>query len=428
MRLEPPVERALLLQGPVGPFFRRLADDLRERGAHVTKVNFNAGDGLFYRGDDVISYRGRMQDWPARLREIVAEKKIDSIFLFGDCRPIHVPAVKLAKELGIAVWVFEEGYLRPNFVTVERGGVNGNSSLPKDPEFYRRKTAKLGPAPRPTPIGNAFYHHALWTILHSWAVTLGFFLYPHYTHHRTVNTFYQFFCWWRGAMRKAWYGLTQKQVLRDLADKQRYAGRYFLMPLQVHCDSQLSHSDYGSMEAFIDDVVEQFAAHAPKDTVLVVKHHPHDMPYKDYTRYLRRLGDRLGCRDRIVYIHGGHLPTLLKHTRGVVTMNSTFGTSALAHKVPVKVMGRAIYDIPGITSQRPLAEFFVAPGKVDRRLFSRFERWLREANQVNGSFYKRVGAFGTASGLEPATFLALPRPAPAPAHLPELGTHDQIAR
>src|SRR5207253_3330067 len=39
-------KRVLLLQGPVGPFFRRLAARLRAAGAEVHKVNFNGGDGL----------------------------------------------------------------------------------------------------------------------------------------------------------------------------------------------------------------------------------------------------------------------------------------------------------------------------------------------------------------------------------------------
>ena len=53
-----------LLQGPVGPFFSRLAHDLELAGARVSKVNFNAGDRLFYRRG-AFSYRGAMADWPA---------------------------------------------------------------------------------------------------------------------------------------------------------------------------------------------------------------------------------------------------------------------------------------------------------------------------------------------------------------------------
>ena len=42
--------RVLLLQAPVGPFFRRLARDLQWVGAQVCKINFNGGDTLFSGG------------------------------------------------------------------------------------------------------------------------------------------------------------------------------------------------------------------------------------------------------------------------------------------------------------------------------------------------------------------------------------------
>lgn len=41
-------ENILLLQGPVGDFFLRLADWLTENGKTVHKFNFNAGDDYFY--------------------------------------------------------------------------------------------------------------------------------------------------------------------------------------------------------------------------------------------------------------------------------------------------------------------------------------------------------------------------------------------
>ncbi|WP_338073070.1 hypothetical protein [Halochromatium salexigens] len=33
--------------------------------------------------------------------------------------------------------MFEEGYLRPDYITVEEGGANRFSSLPRDPAYYR---------------------------------------------------------------------------------------------------------------------------------------------------------------------------------------------------------------------------------------------------------------------------------------------------
>jgi capsule polysaccharide modification protein KpsS len=386
-------QNALLLQGPNGPFFRRLAAALESRGATVTKVNFNPGDALFFRGDNAISYRAPMDEWPVYFRALVAERNIDAIFLFGDCRPLHRDAVRIANELGIAVWVFEEGYLRPDHFTVERGGVNGNSPLSKDPAFYRRATRDLPELPDPVPVGNTFGIWAWYTALNALVVTLFGWRYPHYRHHRTVNAWYQMFCWLRAGVRKAWYRLRERGVLGEL--RAQWSGKYFFVPLQVHCDAQLSHSPFAAMEDFIEHCVAAFAAHAPPDTRLVFKHHPHDRAYRDYGRLLRKLGKLYGCADRVVYVHDLHLPTLLKSARGVITMNSTVGTSALYHRTPVIALGNAVYDIRGLTFQGELAEFLRDPGDVDSDLFAAFCRWLRETSQVNGSFYKRTPGLPT---------------------------------
>jgi capsule polysaccharide modification protein KpsS len=168
------------------------------------------------------------------------------------------------------------------------------------------------------------------------------------------------------------------------------------------------------MEEFIDAVVGAFARHAPPDTLLVLKHHPHDRAYRDYGRYLATLSGRLGCAERVVYVHDLHLPTLLKHARGTVTMNSTVGLSSLYHRTPVKVLGSAVYDLPGLTCQRPLAEFLVAPGEVDGDLYQCFCRYLIETNQINGSFNRRTPGVPTHSGLvlerAPARSASEPRP------------------
>ncbi len=396
------IQRALLLQGPVGPFFRRFARELEDRGIEVTKVNFNAGDALFYRGKSVVPFRGRMEEWPQFFRALVIERGIEAVFAFHDGRAIHREAIAVARKLGIPVWVFEEGYIRPDFVTLERDGVNGNSRMPRDPEFYRREAAEVTPPPPPIPVGNPFYVHALWTALHAVAKTLLFWRYPHYVHHRNTNAFYQTFCWSRGVVRKLWYRLRERRVLDRLV--REHSGGYFFMPLQVFCDSSLQHSDYACMEDFIDEVVAAFAHHAPADTLLVVKHHPHDRPYRDYTRYLRDLGRRLGVADRIVYVHDLHLPTLLDHARGTITMNSTVGVTSLYHRIPVKVTGRAVYDIPGLTFQGTLAEFFRDPGAIDVSLLQAYVRYLRTTNQINGSYYKRRAALGSRCGLDLRVF------------------------
>ena len=73
-------------------------------------------------------------------------------------------------------------------------------------------------------------------------------------------------------------------------------------------------------------------------------------------------------------------------------MNSTVGTSALFHGAPVKVMGRAIYNMPKLTYQGSLANFFCEICQVDGQLFEAFNSWMRANNQFNGSFYKEVSS------------------------------------
>lgn len=134
----------LLLQGPVGPFFWRLAKDLRALGTTVHKVNFNGGDWLFY-PKGALNYRGRMQDWPAWLKDKLQALEIDVLMLFGDSRPIHKQAHAVARELGIEVGVFEEGYVRPHCITLERDGVNGNSLLIHDSPVVQLQSGTHAP-------------------------------------------------------------------------------------------------------------------------------------------------------------------------------------------------------------------------------------------------------------------------------------------
>jgi capsule polysaccharide modification protein KpsS len=349
-----------------------------------------------------VRFSGSLEEWPEFCRRLLLDRRIERVFLFGDQKPIHRAATKVCKELGVDFWALEEGYLRPDWVTIEKGGVNGNSSLPRDPDFYRNATANLPEVGHAVPLGNTFYHHAWWAFWNSLAITFCFWRYPRYRSHRDVNLFRNGLRWLRGGLRKVWYRWKERDVTARLVGQHK--GRYFLLPLQVYCDAQLQHSTYETMEDFIEEAATAFAKHAPADTLLVVKHHPHDRAYRDYTRYLRDLAARLGLGDRLVYVHDLHLPTLLKAARGVITMNSTVGTSALFHHTPTKVLGRAVYDIPGLTCQRPLADFLKDPGAVDTELLVAFTRWLREDNQINGSFYRRNPRLGTRCGLDVAAF------------------------
>lgn len=407
------VTHALLLQGPPGPFLARFGAELRAQGLRTTKINFHGGDALFHRGADTIAFRGRPDEWRAFVGDVIATRGCDGVFLFGDCREHHRVAIEVARARGLAVWVFEEGYLRPDWITLERDGVNGFSRLPRDPDVYRR--AGLPPPPPPAPVGRTFGRMAWYASSYALAHALGRRRYPHYRHHRTLDLRFHACAWLRGAARKLWYRWREAPLLGRLTGER--SQRYFLVALQTHGDAQLRHSPYGEVRDFIDDVVATFAAHGDPADALVFKHHPLDRPFREYGPLLHSLATRHDLNGRLLSVHDLHLPTLLRHARGCITINSTAGLQALHHGTPVKAMGTAVYDLPGLAHQGTLADFLRAPGCVDAALWGAFRRWLLWHNQFNGSFYARRGGGRRGTGvrwaLQPAPLAPPPVPDPA---------------
>ena len=392
--------RVLLLQGPIGPFFSRLARDLRAAGATVTRVCFNGGDRLFARLADVdtlVEYRGTLDDWPAAFEALVDSHRIDTVLLFGDCRPLHVPAIAISKQRSLEIGVFEEGYLRPDFITIERDGVNNHSTLPKDAAFYR--ALDVPPAAPNAALGSTFNHMAIWGALYYCATSIAHWRYPHPIHHRAISWRESRF-WARSAWRKLRYRVSERQTgHRFLADA---SAHFFLVALQTSGDAQVRvHSPFQTVERFIEHVIRDFAAHAPTDVELAIKHHPLDRGFSDHRALIDRLANELGVRERCHYLHDQHLPTLLKRTLGVVTINSTVGLSAVGEGVPVIVCGEAIYDIDGLVFKGTLARFWheATSHRPDFALWQAFRNVLIATTQFNGSFYKRHPLAGFASGV-----------------------------
>jgi capsule polysaccharide modification protein KpsS len=376
----------LLLQGPAGPFFARVAEQLRAAGARVSKVNFNGGEDFYYRAPDVVRFAQPLEEWPAFFEQLVRERAVDAVVLFGDCRPLHQAAITRARELGVDVFVFEEGYLRPDFVTLEKGGVNGHSNIPRDPRHF--DDVQLAPEPRHRPIKHAFIKSALHTICYASATALARDRYPHYRHHRDIRPLAQARLWLRGTVRRAVHTLRDRKLAKRIEGQDMPP--YFFVPLQVHLDSQLRHSPYATINQFIREVVSEFAEHAPKDHVLLFKLHPMDRPYSDYSTDIEALRLEHGLGERLLYADVINLPAALRGARGTVVINSTVGLSSLTHGTPVKCLGRAVYDLPGLTHRGSLAEFFSAPAPVDRALYKRFRQWLLDQNQLNGSVWSRL--------------------------------------
>jgi len=367
----------------MGPFFRHVAARLRKSGAQVSKVNFNLADAVyFFPFPSGALYRGSLQQWPEYLAALVARRSVTNIMVFGDCRPYHRSAIECASKLGIEVYVFEEGYLRPNYITLERHGVNGYSQLPRDPAFYRSIEAR--PCPPAPSVKLAYLHAAFHSIVYVLICSCFGWLTPRYSHHRDIRWHRQGLLWLRGGLRRVSNTLRDRKLAQALA-----AGTldYFLVPLQVHLDSQITHSEFRDVTEFIQVVVRSFAASAPKSASLVFKSHPLDRPYRDYTSLIQSLRRKHNLELRLHYVDVVNLPAALKNARGTIVINSTVGLSSLRNLVPTVCLGRAIYDMPGLTHQGTLDDFWNTPEPVDPGLLDKFVYFIRVETQLAGSVW-----------------------------------------
>jgi capsule polysaccharide modification protein KpsS len=389
----------LLLQGPVGPFFKKLATDLERHGHNVVKVNLNGGDWFFYRTGDVLNFREDTSVWPFWIESVMVGRQIDRIYLFGDCRAYHRQAISIARRLNIEVYVFEEGYVRPNYITLERDGVNGFSSACDPATIADQLEAPSGGATQSAveskPVDSVFFRATCLAMQYYMASSALRWRFPNYVHHRPLKTLSEGSIWIRSGFRKWIYKFTQYQTSKRLLQG---TNKFFLVPLQVHNDMQvIQHSDFGSVEEFIDRVMISFTS-ADENTDIVFKHHPYDRGYKNYKKLIAQLAVKYGLSGRVHYIHDTDLPNLLQRAEGAVLINSTVGISSMYHQTPVKAMGKAIYDLPGLTHQGSLESFWQNPEPVDAQKYAAYRDYLISTTQLNGSIYTGIadakGAMG----------------------------------
>lgn len=375
-------QHILLIQGKMGSFFSRFSGFLQAAGLTVSKINLNAGDAFFYRHTHhVYNYKDTLANFPNYLAQLIADEHIDAVVCFGDCRPHHAVAAQVCQRDGISFFVFEEGYLRPDYITLQEGGINGNSQLDITQINQLRQAND-----KPLFTNNRFYRLCWAAIIYYIVVKTKARDFPHYRHYRGMTAWQEALTWVKAPLIKAKGYLPDKTLERRL--KTTLANRYFLVSLQVYNDSQITfHSDYVDIIDFIDEVMTSFAKHAPVHLHLVFKHHPLDRAHRQYGAVIAALATKLGIAKRVHYGCDMHLPTLIRDSLGMVTINSTTGLQSIYHRKPTKAMGRAIYNIERLTDQQPLDDFWQHPTPPDYEFYQRFREYLIEQTQLNGSFY-----------------------------------------
>lgn len=381
----------LFLQGVCSPFYPRLGQRLAAEGHRVVKVQFNGGDTLYWKRDcgPVHTFRAPQHELPAFIESLWERYGITDQIVFGDRRPVHRPAIEAAPAQGIRTHVFEEGYFRPFWITLEREGVNGHSLLPQDPTWFLETGRRLPELPAPRRFKSSFRVRATHDVLYHLAGLANPVVFPHYRNHAPITAPVEYAGYLKRFTQLRFWKRRDEARIQALVTGKR---PFFLLPLQLNTDAQIrDHSPFANMREVMDRVMDSFAEFAPSDALLCIKNHPLDMGLSNHAGAIRHLERYYGLEGRIVYLESGNLNTLLKRAAGTVTVNSTVGIVSLEHRCPTLALSDPIYNMAGLTWQESLDEFWQSPQAPDATLFRRFHDTVMHATQVNGGFYCRRG-------------------------------------
>lgn len=412
----------LFLQGPSSPLFVEIARALRAAGGLCVRINLNAGDWISWWAGDAFNYRGNFAAWRDYVRHRLEADKVTDVILHGEERPYHRVAIEEARRLGIQVNVVEMGYLRPDWVTLERDGLSSNSHFPADPAYIVQAAANLPEPDWARRFRQTFLAEALYDLVYYLPTVFLWFLYPGYRRHGLYHPLMEYAGW----IRKLLSGGKRTREAEEVIERMIGDGRsFFVYPLQLQTDYQLrSHSPFHRQEDAIRLILRSFAANAPAEAHLVVKLHPLDAGLVDWKTYIANFSASSGLSGRVHVIDGGSLDKLVGAGKGMVTVNSTAALSALQAGKPVKTLGTAVYDMEGLVDQQPLDRFWLDPAHPSAELCDSFLRLLAASVQVRGNFCSHPGAHAAAAQITdrllsrtvnlPSAFID-----PPPRHKPE---------
>ena len=348
-------------------------------GGKVERVMFNAGDYVTWRRPGGIVFREDSMAWHKAVPEMA--KAYTDIIVFGEGGPYNQAVLSQRETLGCRVWVLENGYFRPDWITLEEGGVNGSSSLPREAAGYPTPGPLL---PITHPIGKILPHHVINISLYHLYQMVGGLAFKRYRHPYTMSPLWQF---WGHVQRYVSLGMQPRNACD--ADVIRARGPFFIACLQREGDAQLlRYSKYADNTAFLAEVMTSFAAHAPQDARLVVKNHPLDPGLNDLAHMTRCLAVERGLEGRVDFIDGGNLAQLCRAAEGMVVNNSSAALSALGFGTPVKVLGQAFFDFEGLTDQGSMDGFWSKPTACCPKLFAAFRAHVIAKSQINGNFHE----------------------------------------
>ena len=319
----------VFLQGPSSLFFAHVARACQRHGADVCRIGFVPGDWLYWprRNARYIPFRGAPEQFFDFFESYLESDCPTDVLMLGDARFYHKCAIRALRESNARAtpWIIEHGYLRPNLISVETWGHGGRSSIPED---WQRTEWSVGPDMANRNWAVSFMRYAMLDILyHLSNVGFGWIRYPRYQHYGLTHPLHEYSGWIvKGA------SLFRRRRIAESANARiaETVGNLFLFPLQLDGDFQLRDHGTGLTQLeTLEEVIGSFSRNAQVADHLVVKTHPLDNGLRNWCRDIRRISEDFGVEDRIIFADAMDLQTILDNVRGVITINSTVGLTAV---------------------------------------------------------------------------------------------------
>lgn len=373
----------------MSPFFAEMAELLETRGHRALRINLCFGDWLLWRRAGATDYRDSRPNWPSFIAEFLDREGVTDVVLNGQHRFYHKVATAAAHARGARVYAADNGYLRPDWVTFEPIAMSGDSLFPQDTDAIREIALAAPPIDTVVAYRDSFIREAVVDMAYHLSTMLMRWRYPRYRSHLTDPAWMVYLGNGLHLLRARFSG---PGVDRRVAELRASGVPYWIFPTQLEKDFQLrEYSPYRDMKTPLQEVIRSFAANAPLGACLLIKIHPLDPTLRNWPRMVRRAAKKFGIADRVEFLDGGVLANALEGSRGVVTINSTVGLTAIRAGLPVITLGHAVFDIPGLTFQEPLDRFWLEARPPDLALVDDYARALVAQTQVRGGLFSRQG-------------------------------------
>ena len=394
------LKKILLLQGPVGPFFRQLQLQLYASGIESKRVTFHAADALFSISDLSTPFTGKAGEWEQWIRAELEFGQYDCVILFGSDRPAHATAIKVAADLQCPVISLEEGYLRSGYVTCELNGNNaGNSGLLTYQHHDVRESLASRPLEQKTNSTNmlvlwsAIYYAVRELTKHSGDIGLY--------HRKTEGILKETISWSLHYARRTLVRFAEANIVNLLSGKE--CASFILVPLQIPSDVQMQKYANG----WTNEKLVTHCLHALRiSTVpqnIVFKTHPLDKKAHDLSAFIKKQAKAVGLLDRVHILHSGNLSKLTEMSSGMIVINSTCAFSALHHNIPLLVLGKAIYRHQKIVtigaSPSDIHAFFNRRISKPSVNTNNFVNYVKSNALIAGDFYRLSDQSVTASNI-----------------------------